>query len=239
MLLNNIYKMKTLGIIGGIGPESTILYYRLVIKKFKEICTTGGNPHIIINSIDNTRLLAYSRNKQYDELTEYLVKEIDKLKQAGVDFAIVAANTPHIVFDKLILRVALPLLSIVEETCKVINAANLTTIGLFGTKYTMEESFYKEAAKKYGIEIIVPGSFQQEYIHDRYINELIPGIINQETKDRLIEIALDLRNKNNITGLILGGTELSLILQQGDFPDLIVFDTTVIHADSAVKYMLS
>lgn len=142
------------------------------------------------------------------------------------------------VFDKLVPRASLPLLSIVEETCAAIRAAKLTIIGLLGTKYTMEESFYKEVAKKYGIEILVPESYQQEYIHDKYITELIPGVIKPETKNRLIQIAMDLWNTKNINGLILGGTELSLILKQEDFPDFAIFDTTVIHADSAVKYMM-
>jgi len=231
--------MKTLGIIGGIGPESTILYYRHLLKKCKEHDENGNAPHIIINSIDNKQLLSYAFNKQYDELASWLIGEINKLKQAGVDFALLAANLPHIVYNRIVPHIDLPLLSIIDETCKAIKEKGINKVALFGTRVTMQGGFYEETAKTYGIEIILPGSSEQEYIHDKYINELLQGIINSDTKKQLLQIIEEIKKKENIRGLILGGTELSLILHQEDMPGFEIFDTIMIHADSAAKYMTS
>lgn len=231
--------MKTIGIIGGIGPESTILYYRRIIQKFKELDKSGNYPNIIINSINLKECLAYAVNAQYDNLTDMMVTEIKKLEQANVDFAILAANTSHIVYNKVADRVTLPLLSVVDETCKAIKETGIIKAALFGTSVTMQGGFYEKTACNYDIEIILPKPADREYIDNKYVTELIPGIIKQDTKKRLIEIIEDLKIKKNVEGLILGGTELSLILKQEDMPGFTIFDTTIIHADSAVKYSLS
>jgi len=229
--------MKKPGLIGGVGPESSIEYYRLIIKRFQEKLDTKDYPELVINSINMTEMLGYVFTNKLDRLTDFLSERIKILESAGVDFAAIASNTPHIVFDKLAERVKIPLISIVEETCKVIKIKKIKRVGLFGTKSTMTSGFYKRVAEVFGIEIIVPKPIQLDYIHDKYMGELIYNRILSETRQGLVKIVKDLKKNESIQGLILGGTELPLILCQTDFSDIEIFDTTQIHVESIVAKM--
>ncbi len=148
--------MKKIGLIGGVGPESSIEYYRLIIKRFQERLSTKDYPEIIINSVNMTEMLGYVFNSQFDTLVEFLADRIKTLENAGVDYVAIASNTPHIVFDRLVKRVKNPLISIVEETCKVVHSLHMQRVGLLGTKSTMTSGFYNQVAQKQGIEIIIP-----------------------------------------------------------------------------------
>jgi len=234
--LNN-KKMKKFGLIGGIGPESTVEYYLQIIKKVKE--RTGTNPDFLIKSIDTNIVLAYAAEKKYKDLITFLSGKISVLAEANVDFGAMASNTPHVVYDELNEEVSIPLISIVEETCKKTKANKLKKVGLFGTMSTMTSGFYQEKGKKYGIEIITPSQDQMEYIHEKYMKELLFRDIKLETKKELIHIVNDLYEKYAIEGLILGGTEIPLILNQDDFKNIQVMDTTKIHVDAIVAMMLS
>ena len=231
--------IKKIGIIGGIGPESTIDYYKLIIKKIKKAVQSSDYPQIIINSINMTQLLNFINQKQFIELVSFLRIEVNKLEMAGADFCVLAANTPHIIFDELKENINMPIISIVKETCKKIKIKELDKVGLIGTKFTMEAGFYNKVAEKYNIQIITPDKKQQNYIHNKYMNELVFGIINDVTKVELIGIINNLQKAYNIQGLILGGTELPLILKQDDFNDIIILNTTEIHVDSIVRFALS
>ena len=229
--------MKKPGLIGGVGPESSIEYYRLIIKRFQEKLDTKDYPELVINSINMTEMLGYVFTNKLDRLTDFLSERIKILESAGVDFAAIASNTPHIVFDRLAERVKIPLISIVEETCKVIKIKKIKRVGLFGTKSTMTSGFYQRVAEVFGIEIIVPEPIQLDYIHDKYMGELIYNRILSETRQGLVKIVKDLKKNESIQGLILGGTELPLILCQTDFSDIEIFDTTQIHVESIVAKM--
>lgn len=230
--------MKKPGIIGGIGPESSIEYYKLIIKGFQEKLDTKDYPELVINSINMTEMLGYVFTNQLDRLTDFLSERIKILELSGVDFVAIASNTPHIVFDRLLERVKIPLVSIVEETCKEIKNKKIKRVGLFGTKSTMTSGFYKRVAEGFGIEIIVPEPLQLDYIHDKYMGELIYNRILSDTRQGLVKIVRDLRKNESIQGLILGGTELPLILNQTDFNDIEIFDTTQIHVESIVAKMI-
>jgi aspartate racemase len=230
--------MKKIGLIGGIGPESSIDYYRLIIKRFQDRLSTKQYPEIILNSINMTEMLSYVFNNQLDKLVDFLSERVRVLEKAGVDYGALASNTPHIVFERLADKVKLPLISIVEETCKVINDKKLQRIGLLGTKSTMTNGFYNKVAKKYEIEIVIPEPDKQDYIHDKYMTELVFNKIIPETKKQLIHIVRNLIEKESIKGLILGGTELPLILNQLDFRDIEILDTTKIHVESIVTRMI-
>ena len=230
--------MKKIGLIGGVGPESTIEYYRLIIKEFRERLSTSDYPEMLINSINLTEMLVYINNRKYKDLIKFLLDKIQTLEQGGADFAAIASNTPHIVFDEVQEKTNLKLISIVEATCKALKKKDITCTGLFGTKSTMTAGFYKKEVNKYGIEVIVPAPESQDYIHDKYMNELVFNIIKKDTKKGLIEIAEKLRINFDIEGLILGGTELPLILKQDDFKNIEVFDTTNIHVNSIVSYAI-
>ena len=230
--------MKTVGIVGGIAPESTIQYYRLIIKSYREQKNDGTYPPILINSIDMKLMLDLIGAHQLPGLIEYLVGEVKKLSAAGADFGLLASNTPHIVFNDVRQQSPIPLISIVEATCLAVRALGVKKVGLFGTRFTMQGKFYPAEFSKYGIELVVPDLETQAYIHEKYMSELVNGIFLPETRERLLTIVEELRKKQGIEGLILGGTELPLIMN-GNEQSIPFLDTTKIHTEQAVTKMLS
>jgi aspartate racemase len=224
--------MNTVGIIGGIGPESTIEYYRKIVSAYCERDPQGSYPQIVINSINMKKMLDLIGAGEFEEVTGYLVSELGKLAAAGADFGLLASNTPHIVFDKVRESSPLPLISIVEATCTKVKGMGLRRVALFGTKFTMQGGFYDQIFSKYDIKVFIPDDLDLCYIHDKYIGELIKGIVRDETKYELLAIVEKMRLEHDVQGLILGGTELPLILQNEDVPDMHVLDTTEIHVES-------
>jgi aspartate racemase len=231
--------MKTIGIVGGIGPESTIEYYRLIIASYVERVPDGSYPSIIINSIDLKKLLDMVAANERAKMTEFLVGEIQRLARAGAECGLVAANTPHIVFDEVRRQSSIPLISIVEATCEAAKALGLRKLGLFGTRFTMQGRFYPDVFSKEGITLAVPDEHDQAYIHHMYFHELVKGTVLPETRERLFTIVDRLKEREGIQGLILGGTELSLILRDATVRDIPVLDTTKIHAKAIVAEALS
>ena len=231
--------MKTAGIVGGIAPESTIQYYRLMIAAYRECKRDGSYPSMLINSIDMKTLLDLIGANNLAGLTKYLAGEVDRLARAGADFALLASNTPHIVFEALRQEAPVPMLSIVEATCAAAQGLGLKRVGLFGTRFTMQGRFYAEVFSRQGIAVIAPAPEEQETIHHQYMSELVNGIFLPETRARMLEIADRLRVREGIEGLVLGGTELPLLLHDAGGGELPFLDTTRIHAESAVARMLS
>ncbi|HEX8493893.1 MAG TPA: amino acid racemase [Pyrinomonadaceae bacterium] len=231
--------MKTLGIIGGIAPDSTIEYYRLITASYHAQESDGNYPSLIINSINLKKMIELITANRLADLTEYLLAEVRRLAQAGADFALLASNTPHIVFDEIQRQSPLPLLSIVESACEAARGLELKRVGLFGTRFTMRGQFYPEVFSRQGIKIIVPEPEDQEYIHDKYMSEFINGIFLPETREGLLGIVERLKETTGIEGLILGGTELPLILRDVSDRGIPFLDTTRIHAEAAVARMLS
>jgi aspartate racemase len=219
-----------LGIIGGIGPESTAEYYRLLLAEYRRRNPDGSAPSIIINSIDLKRLLDLVGAGRLEELAHWLTSEIERLARAGADFALLASNTPHIVFDQL--RSPIPLISIIEATRDHARQRDLHRLGLFGTRFTMRGRFYPEVLAP--IEIVTPNDEEQEFIHDKYLGELVAGVKKPETRERLLRIIDRLKDEERIDGLILGGTELPLILGDESHNGVPILDTTRIHVESAV-----
>ncbi|HMG06270.1 MAG TPA: amino acid racemase [Chthoniobacterales bacterium] len=230
--------MKTLGIIGGTGPESTIEYYRRTIAVYRARSPEGQAPSILINSIDNKRLLDLAGANQLAQLADYLASEVERLVRAGADLALFAANTPHLVFEEVQRRSNIPMLSIVEATCDVAAATGRRRLALFGTRFTMEASFYPKIFGPRQIGIVMPNKAEQAYIHERYMNELLPGIVLNETREDLLEIVRAMKQREGVDGLILGGTELSLIFRDATAAGVPVLDTTQIHVEAAVERLL-
>jgi len=231
--------MKTLGIIGGIAPESTIDYYRQTIERYRERTGTSGYPSIMINSIDLKRLLELVVVGHLDELTNYLAAELGRLIAAGADFALLAANTPHIVFEQVRARCSIPLLSIVEAACEAARSMGCRRVGLLGTRFTMEAGFYPEVFAAQGIEVILPQADEREFVHSRYVGELVYGVYRQETRHGVIEILERMRERDRVDAAILGGTELPFLFRDGPTPAVPLLDTTRIHVERAVEYLLS
>jgi aspartate racemase len=225
--------MKTLGVIGGIGPESTIEYYRHLIAAYRALKPDGSYPPIVINSINMKTLVDMVEANDRIKMVEYLVGEIQRLASAGAQCGLLAANTPHIVFDEIRRQSPIPLISIVEATCQAAKTSGLKRLGLFGTRFTMQGDFYPQVFSRENLALVVPHPPEQAYIHDHYMNELVKGIILPETRQRLLVIVDRMKEQEHIDGLILGGTELPLIL--GDVTDrgIPFLDTTRIHVEAA------
>lgn len=235
--------MKTAGIIGGTGPESTVDYYRQIISLYRERNLDGNYPAIIINSINMKAMLDLVAANKLAELTDFLAEEVQRLARAGAAFGLLAANTSHIVFDALQTRSPIPLISIIETACRAAAAQGLKRIALFGTRFTMQGRFYPDVFERAGITLVLPTAAEQDYIHDKYMNELISGIVLPKTREGLIKITRRMEAHEGIDGLVLGGTELSLILTDSDIPTangaIPVLDTTKLHVEQAVTLMLS
>ncbi|HMF91714.1 MAG TPA: amino acid racemase [Candidatus Angelobacter sp.] len=229
--------VKTVGIIGGIGPESTIEYYRLILAGYRQRRPDGSAARVVINSVDLKNLLDLVSAKQMAALTDYLAGEVHKLAAAGADFGLLASNTPHIVFNELRRRATIPLLSIVEATCVAAKAQGLRKLGLFGTRFTMMGGFYPEVFSREGITVVAPEPLEQDYIHEKYLGELVNGIIKPETRNELLGIARGMKKRDGIEAVILGGTELPLILPPESASDIPLLDTTRIHANAALDWM--
>src|SRR4029077_4246453 len=163
--------MKTLGMIGGVGPESTIDYYKNIIALYRERQRDGSYPQFIINSIDLKKGIDFINANNLAAMAEFLLNEIEKLPRAGAEFGIIAANTPHIVFDDIAPKSPIPLISIVEATCAHAKAQKLKRLALVGTRYTMQADFYQKVFAREGIDLAVPDPKDQEYIHNKYFDE--------------------------------------------------------------------
>jgi aspartate racemase len=231
--------MKTAGIVGGIAPESTIEYYRQIIRSYREQKNDGSYPQIVINSIDLTKMIGMIAANQLAEVTRYLADEVNKLERAGADFGLFASNTPHIVFDEIACGAKIPLISIVEVTCLEVLALGLKRVGLFGTRFTMQGRFYPDVFSKRGIAVVAPLADEQTYIHEKYMGELVNGKFLPQTHEQLLQIVDRMHAREKIDGLILGGTELPLILTETARNGIPFLDTTKIHVRRVVEEMLS
>jgi aspartate racemase len=231
-------QMKTLGIVGGIGPESTVDYYRSLIRLWREQTTDGSAPSILVNSIDLKKMLDLIAANKLSEVTAYLSGEIERLARAGADVGLLAANSAHIVFDELQRRSSIPLISIVEATREAAEGLGLRRLGLFGIRSTMQGRFYPDVFSKAGISLLVPKEDEQAYIQDKYMNELVKGVFLPETRAQLLTIANRLAQQELAQGVILAGTELPLILRDTS-SDIPLLNTTQIHVKAAINALLS
>jgi len=231
--------MNTLGIIGGLGPESTIDYYQKIIALYRERTGDGSYPEFIIASVNLRKGLDFMDANDLAGMADYLLEGIGKLARAGADFGLISANTPHIVFDEVASKSPILLISIVEATCAAAKARNLKRLALFGTRYTMQGSFYQKVFSREGIDLLVPDPTDQDYIHNKYFSELVPGEFLPQTRAGLLAIIDRMKAKSDIDGVILAGTELPLILRNPDHNGIPILNTTKIHVEAAVAEMLS
>lgn len=228
---------KTLGLIGGTGPESTIEYYRLLIAKYREQAD-GNAPLLIINSVNLKQLIEWMNAGELPKVADYLSEAIDKLRRAGADLAALTANTPHIVFDELRERSQIPLVSIVEATCDHAQAMGLRSAALFGTRFTMEAPFYPATFAGSNVKLVLPNAEEQSYIHEIYFGELLKDIFLPETRVRLLAIADTMKARDGVEAIILAGTELPLVIPDKEHNGMPLLDTTRIHVDRLIAEML-
>jgi aspartate racemase len=225
--------------IGGLGPESTIDYYRSIIARYRARKPDGGYPHVIINSLDVDKGIALLDAGRLGDLADYLAAGVELLVRAGADFGFIAANTPHLVFDEIQRRSAIPLLSIVRATRDYAKALGVKKLGLFGTGFTMRASFYPEEFQRAGMALVRPKESEMEFIHRKYIDELLNNRFLPETRAEILSIAQRMKNDDDIEALVLAGTELPLLLRDAGTPGIEFLDTTAIHVEAIVGELLN
>jgi aspartate racemase len=230
--------MKTVGIVGGLGPESTVEYYRLLIASYQKRAGAKELPSILINSVDVYRGLAFLDANQPDLLADYLAEAIRRLADAGADFAIISANTPHLVFEQVQAQSSIPIISIVEAACAEAKARGIERIGLLGTRFTMQARFYPDIFSREGITVVIPSENEVDYIHEKYINELLKGICLPATRDELMRIIQRMKEEDRIEAVLLAGTELPLILTENTAGGVPLLDPTKIHVEAVVNRLL-
>jgi aspartate racemase len=231
--------MKTLGIVGGIGPESTIEYYRFILDGYRARVTDGSAPHLIIDSLDVNRGIALLDANDLAGLADYVSASVDRLRRAGAEIALMAANTPHLVFAEVQRRTSLPMISIVEATCEHARELGVKRLALLGTGFTMRARFFPDVFARVGIELVTPRETEQAFIHDKYIHELLKNSFLPETRTAMIAIIERMQKEDGIEAVILAGTELPLLLR-GEEPEGLPFlDTTLIHVKAAVAAILA
>ena len=225
--------MATVGIVGGLGPESTIDYYRRILAAWERDDPTTS-PSILIDSLDAQlalRLVATDR----PALIEYLLASLRRLAAGGADFIVMTANTPHIVFDELAAQSSVPLLSIVEVCAEEARERGLRRLALLGTRFTMEAQFYPTVFARYDMAVVPPNAADRAWVHARYVGELLKGDFREETRREFVALVGRLRDEERIDGVILGGTELPLLISTPVIADVPALDTTALHVAALVK----
>lgn len=229
--------MKKLGLVGGMGPESTIPYYHDIVYGVQEILGQSVFPELSIESINVFDVLRLCSEQKYDELTEYLMSAINNLVKSGADFAALSANTPHIVFDRLQEKSPIPMISIVEATFEEAKRRGLKKIGLLGTIFTMTGEFFKSPFVKKGIQVVIPLEEEMELINGKISTELELGIVKEETLLSFQHIISRMKKENDIEAIVLGCTELPLLLNDEVSP-VPCLDTMQIHISSIINAIL-
>jgi len=227
------FRVTTVGLVGGLGPESTIDYYRRILDGWAKH-DASSSPSIVIDSLDATlglRLVAEDRQA----LTEYLLGSIRRLTGAGVDFIAMTANTAHLVYDELSAQSSVPMLSIVEVCAEEARRRGLARLLLLGTRFTMQADFYREVCARHGVDVVAPREDECTWMHARYVDELLKGVFLDSTREEFIAAITRLRDRERVDGIILGGTELPLLLRARVIADLPVLDTTELHVAAIVR----
>ena len=229
--------MKTIGLLGGMSWESSIEYYRIINQEVKNKLAGLHSAKSLMYSVDFAEIEELQHKADWNELTKQMIIAAKNIENGGADFLVICTNTMHKMADDMQKELKIPIFHIADATAKAIKKAGLKRIGLLGTKFTMEEDFYKgRLIEKHGLEVIVPSLEDRNIIHQIIYDELVVGKITSESKEKYLAIINKLKAKGS-EGIILGCTEIGLLIKQED-SDLPVFDTTIIHAIAAVEYAL-
>ena len=227
---------KRIGILGGMSPESTTEYYEYITRTYTQRFGDYGYPEIIIYSVSFQPYVDWPNEERWDLVARGLGEAAQRLEAAGADFILIATNTMHLVFDEVQASVRVPMLSLLDAVGEAILARGIGTVGLLGTKFTMEKTFYQEALAQKGIAVLVPDAGDRAYVNDVIYNELVAGQIHDESRAGYVGVIERLAERG-AEGVILGCTEIPLLVSEADV-GLPLFDTTTIHAEAALRYAL-
>jgi aspartate racemase len=229
--------MKTIGLIGGMSWESSIEYYRIINETVRAKLGGLHSAKSIMYSVDFAEIEALQHQGKWDEATDLMIAAAQRVENGGADFVVICTNTMHRMADEVQKQIKIPLLHIADATAEQIKAQGLKKIGLLGTRFTMEEDFYRgRLTEKQGLEVIIPTERERDIVHRVIFDELCLGEIRQPSKEQYVSI-MDHLVRDGAEGIILGCTEISLLIQEED-SQVPLFDTTKIHAVAAVEYAL-
>ncbi len=230
--------MKTIGLIGGMSWESSLEYYRILNETTKTKLGGLHSAKCILYSLDFAEIETLQHQGRWQQAAQLMIAAGQSLERAGADFLIICTNTMHKLADELQENIRIPLLHIADATAQKIRAAGLSKIGLLGTRYTMEYDFYKgRLIDKYGLNVITPNRAEREAVHRVIYEELCLGIVRQDSREQYVRI-MDRLVQSGAEGIILGCTEIELLIHDGD-GRVPLFPTTKIHAIAAVEYALA
>ena len=228
---------KRIGILGGMSPESTTEYYEYITRAYTARFGDYGYPEIIIYSVSFQSYVDWLNEDRWDLVAQGLSEAAQRLEAAGADFIIIATNTMHMVFDQVQASVNVPMLSLLDGVSEAILARGMSTVGLLGTKFTMERAFYQDALAQKGITVLTPDAGDREYVNSVIFKELVAGQIRDESRAGFVAIIQKLAERG-AEGVILGCTEIPLLVNEAD-TGIPLFDTTTIHAEAALNYALA
>ena len=229
--------MKTIGLIGGMSWESSIEYYRIINETAKAKLGRLHSAKSIMYSVDFAEIEILQHQGKWGEAAQMLIDAAKKLENSGADFIVLCTNTMHKVADDIQANVKIPLLHIADATAQLVKDSGIKKIGLLGTRFTMEEEFYKgRLSQKYGLNVNIPNAQEREIVHRVIYDELVIGEIRQHSKEQYIGIIEQMVNQG-AEGVILGCTEIGLLIHKQD-SQVPLFDTTRIHAEAAAEYAL-
>ncbi len=233
---NHRSRYKRIGILGGLTPEATVPYYTHIIHRYEEMFHNQAYPEVVVFSVSFQRFEDWMAVEDWESMELELAKGLRALHGAGADFAVIATNTMHNLYEKLDSRNIIPLLSLVDATGAEVKKAGIKKVGLIGTKFAMNKPYYREGLAKYGIKVVVPDEEDQKEVGRVIFEELAYGILKDESRKNYLAI-MDRLKANGAQGVILGCTEIPLLIKQ-EHTKIPVFDTTTIHAEAALQFAL-
>ena len=229
--------MKVIGLIGGMSWQSSLEYYRIVNETVRQRLGNHHSAKCLMYSVDFAEIEILQHQNRWDKATDFMIDAAKKLEKGGADFVVICTNTMHKMAGEVEKSIHIPLLHIADTTAVVINDKDIKRVGLLGTKFTMEQDFYKgRLLDKYSINVMVPDEKDRQAVHDIIYNELCLGKINNSSRQKYIQIINKLVS-GGAKGIILGCTEIPLLIKQKDCP-VPVFDTTTIHARAAAYFAI-
>lgn len=234
--------MKKLGLVGGVGPESTVVYYKRLNEEYRKraekTADSGDNPQMVIDSLNLADAYNLANKGDWENFAKLFIRSIEALYRAGADFAAISANTAHIVFDEITAESPIPVVGVIDEVCKYLQSKKCKKATIFGTGFTMASGMYEKACEKYGIQAFVPGFDERQKIQSIIFPNLEAGIVLEEDKKVMLDIARSSLSEHQSDALVLGCTELPLIIKESELSTLVV-DTTEMHIEAIMREILS
>lgn len=228
---------KKIGILGGLSPESTSVYYEYITRQYAKRYGDYGYPEIIIYSVNFQEFVDWQNRDRWDLAADKMIEVFRALEKAGANFGLIASNTMHIVFDKVQREISIPLINIIEATAEAIKKEGIKTVGLLGTIFTMSKDFYKAGLEERGIVTLVPDRKDQQFVNRVIYEELIGGLVKTESKEGYVKVVKKLKEKG-AEGIVLGCTEIPVLIKERDC-GVRLYDTARIHAEKALNYAIS